>query len=708
MSETIKIPGYRIERKLGQGGMAAVYLAIQQSFEREVALKIMSPLLNSDPSFTTRFIREARIVAHIHHASIVPVFDVGEHQPYHYLSMEYLPGGDLKQRILRGRCNTEQVMDVCIALCGALDVAHRKGFVHRDIKPENILFREDGTPVLTDFGIARAVDRGASLTVAGMLVGTPSYMSPEQVKGVELDGRSDLYSLGIVCYEMLTGTVPFRADSSMSVALKHLSEAIPPLPGELAVYQSFVNSLTARDRNDRYSSGAEAAQALRALHGRANTSEATMLRPMPREITEQLRKPPRKPILAPAMASVRAAAARGSAAVSRGWKARPRMPPLRTLWEKVPSVPKVDWSRPAVRWAGAASLLVIVAAAGAMLALREGTATASTEDTAAPAATVAAAPPMEPSVPAATEPLPEALPTTPEDPAATDGQGLVDATTDGTTPTTDPAVPVPDPAAEAARKRQNAELRKQRLAAQQRLKEIALEREAATQRQQEEEIRNLLASAKAASAVGAVLYPAGECAADYYRAVLKLRPENQEARLGMERIINVLVTEARHAQSVGDPVALRKATTQIARLQPDHRQLPELEVALAAVESSPSGRTRREAADLEKVSRYIARSYELLEKKPFDMKAADAATKQYDLAASLVAMAPGLPTLKERLIEYYAVAVRTELAAKDAKRAQRAQRMIAYARKRNWMSSDLEELELTIKEAPVIGTVGAQ
>src|SRR5262249_34255005 len=157
---------------LGQGGMATVFLAIQESFGREVALKVMSPLLNSDPSFTTRFLREARVVAHIHHASIVPVYDVGEYHPFHYLSMEYLPGGDLKQRIPKGGCEPERFVDLCIAICGALDVAHRKGFIHRDVKPENILFREDGTPVLTDFGIARAVDRGASLTVAGMICGT--------------------------------------------------------------------------------------------------------------------------------------------------------------------------------------------------------------------------------------------------------------------------------------------------------------------------------------------------------------------------------------------------------------------------------------------------------------------------------------------------------------------------------------------------------
>jgi len=157
MTDTISIPGYRILRKLGQGGMATVYLAVQESLEREVALKVMSPLLNTDPSFATRFKREARIVAHMNHASIVPVFEVGEHQAHHYLTMEYLPGGDLKRRILRGGRNATLAFNVCMALSGALDLAHRKGFVHRDIKPENILFREDGAPVLTDFGIARAL-----------------------------------------------------------------------------------------------------------------------------------------------------------------------------------------------------------------------------------------------------------------------------------------------------------------------------------------------------------------------------------------------------------------------------------------------------------------------------------------------------------------------------------------------------------------------
>jgi len=262
MNEPISIPGYRTLRELGVGGMATVHLAIQESFDREVALKIMSPMFNVDPSFATRFVREARIISQIHHASIVPVHDVGEHQRHQYLSMEYLPGGDLKHRLQKHGPNPAQALNVCRAISSALELAHRKGFVHRDIKPENILFREDGTPVLTDFGIARAIDSGTSLTHVGTLVGTPAYMSPEQIKGLELDGRSDLYSLGIVLYEMLTGSQPFRADSTLSLALKHISEDLPLLPPSLAQFQSVLDRLTARERENRFANGAAVMEAL--------------------------------------------------------------------------------------------------------------------------------------------------------------------------------------------------------------------------------------------------------------------------------------------------------------------------------------------------------------------------------------------------------------------------------------------------------------
>lgn len=287
MIETNTIPGYRIVRQLGQGGSATAYLAIQLSFEREVALKIMSPTLNADPTFAMRFVREARIVAQMHHASIVPVFDVGEHRPYHYLSMEYLPGGDLRQRIVERRLSLALALDVCMAICSALEVAHRKGFVHRDIKPQNILFREDGAPVLTDFGIARAIDVGTSLTVAGMFVGTPAYMSPEQVKGLDVDARTDLYSLGMVFYEMLTGNVPFRSDSdsALSIAMKQINETLPPLPPEYAQYQPIIDRLTAKDREQRFSNATEVLHALRAMNDGAGPRAHTLVRTASREKT---------------------------------------------------------------------------------------------------------------------------------------------------------------------------------------------------------------------------------------------------------------------------------------------------------------------------------------------------------------------------------------------------------------------------------------
>ena len=288
MKETITIPGYSILRELGEGGMASVYLATQHSLERQVALKIMSPLLNSDPGFAARFRREARVVAQVSHSSIVPAFEVGEHQSHCYLSMEYLPGGNLKRRILEGRCELNEASRLCAALCGALDLAHRKGFVHRDIKPENILFREDGTPVLTDFGIARALDSGRSMTVAGVLVGTPGYMSPEQVKGLELDGRSDLYSLGVVFYEMLVGTVPFTAQSSLSLALKQVSDVLPSLPPEHALYQDFLDCLTAKDREQRFASGTEV---IRALNLISNTGQRAR-QPAPQRVDEPPEVPP--------------------------------------------------------------------------------------------------------------------------------------------------------------------------------------------------------------------------------------------------------------------------------------------------------------------------------------------------------------------------------------------------------------------------------
>ncbi|TNF33997.1 MAG: serine/threonine protein kinase, partial [Gammaproteobacteria bacterium] len=255
------IPGYQIRYTLGQGGMAEVFLAHQASFDRLVAIKVMDHSLIQDPHYAERFLREARIVAKLSHPHIVPVFDVGVIDHHHYLAMEHLSGGDLKTRIKEG-VNAKAALRILRDMASALDFAHSKGYVHRDIKPDNILFREDGSAVLTDFGIARPRETDMELTQAGTVVGTPKYMAPEQCQGKVVDGRADLYSLGIVFVEMLTGKPPFDGPDPMAVAIQHIQSPIPQLKGSLARYQSLVDGLLAKDPEDRFETGAALIKAI--------------------------------------------------------------------------------------------------------------------------------------------------------------------------------------------------------------------------------------------------------------------------------------------------------------------------------------------------------------------------------------------------------------------------------------------------------------
>jgi len=245
--------------------MATVYLAIQQSFEREVALKVMSAQLSKDPSFGERFLREARIVSRLVHPNIVTVYDVGVHQGNHYLSMEYVPGEDLKQQ--RGCLSLEQILTLIKDVARALDYAGSKGYIHRDVKPENIMLHaEDGRAVLMDFGIARATDLGSGMTQTGTTMGTPHYMSPEQAKGVAVDPRSDIYSLGVVLFQLLAGRVPFDGDSAVAVGIMHVSESVPALPEYLALFQPIVDKVLAKKPEARYQTGRELVEELEELN----------------------------------------------------------------------------------------------------------------------------------------------------------------------------------------------------------------------------------------------------------------------------------------------------------------------------------------------------------------------------------------------------------------------------------------------------------
>ncbi|MGI9305068.1 MAG: serine/threonine-protein kinase [Gammaproteobacteria bacterium] len=257
MDAQIEIPGYRIESLVGKGGMARVYLAVQESLERKVALKIMSSSLAADPKSRERFFKEGRSLAQVsNHPDIVTIYDIGQHKKRYFMAMEFIEGLNLKQR-MRKEAKLNQPLAVIRQVASALGYAHTRGFIHRDVKPANILFRENGGAVLTDFGIAKSLNSNTQLTQAGFAVGTPEYMSPEQVLGQSLDARSDLYSLGIVLYEMLSRKKAFAGEDAISTALAHINSPVPKLPGEQTTYQPLIERLLAKKADERFESANE-------------------------------------------------------------------------------------------------------------------------------------------------------------------------------------------------------------------------------------------------------------------------------------------------------------------------------------------------------------------------------------------------------------------------------------------------------------------
>ncbi|MBC3197273.1 serine/threonine-protein kinase [Pseudomonas poae] len=274
----ILIPGYDIDGEIGEGAMASVYLATQRSLERKVALKVMAAALAADPSFCERFLREGKTLARLSHPHTVTIHDIGNVGELYYMAMEYLPNGTLKERIAAGM-TPQQGVTLIRQIASALGYAHAQGLVHRDVKPANILFRADGTAVLSDFGIAKSLDDRTQFTQAGFAVGTPSYMSPEQARGQEIDGRADLYALGVVLYEILVGKLPYNGTDALSTALAHLTEPLPELPVHHGRYQGVLRKLLAKDPAERFADAAALLVALDQLP--MDSPEATLVRPLP-------------------------------------------------------------------------------------------------------------------------------------------------------------------------------------------------------------------------------------------------------------------------------------------------------------------------------------------------------------------------------------------------------------------------------------------
>ena len=281
-----KIGKYEIRRELGRGGMATVFEAWDPTFDRTIALKVLPDELLHDGTFRARFEREAKTIAALEHPAIVPVYDYGEADHKVFLAMRYMAGGSLADKLRVGRLPVAAISRIYERVAPALDLAHGKGVVHRDLKPGNILFDDNGEPYVSDFGIAKlALTSNTELTQGGA-IGTPSYMSPEQARGERLDGRSDIYAMGVMLFEMLAGQLPYTSETPTGMMMKHILDPVPRLdsvaPGLPGAWQAVIDRALAKRPEDRYANMASLAYDLRAIaDGRSMSATPPMESPNP-------------------------------------------------------------------------------------------------------------------------------------------------------------------------------------------------------------------------------------------------------------------------------------------------------------------------------------------------------------------------------------------------------------------------------------------
>src|SRR3984885_9650385 len=314
---------YRLEARIASGGMSTVYRAFDETLERQVAVKLMHREVAADSAQLERFRREARSVARLSHPHIVGVIDTGDDgdptHPRPYIVLEYVEGETLKERIRRnGRLPITEAIAYAIEIARALGLAHAQHIVHRDVKPQNVLIDHEGSAKVTDFGIARTLEEDG-LTADGRVLGTTDYVSPEQALGRHVSGQSDLYSLGVVLYEMLTGEVPFTGENQVAVAMKHVRETMPDVqlkrPEISAALASVVDTATAKRLDERYADDAELIADLEdvlaietARSGNVTGEATTVLRTLPARKRRRLPLRWRQPALVVVLGLIMAAA----------------------------------------------------------------------------------------------------------------------------------------------------------------------------------------------------------------------------------------------------------------------------------------------------------------------------------------------------------------------------------------------------------------
>lgn len=278
MQAPIEIPNFELLKEIGRGGMARVYLGEQRNPKRKVAIKIVEPSSQQDEDFMQSLKQEGDMAARFSHANIVTVYACGVIEGHYFLAMEFLGGGDLTARIKDGKVDEDDALRIMKEMASALEHAHAQKMLHRDIKPENVMFHESGKAVLVDFGIAKEQDTESNFTKAGAVVGTPHYMAPERATGKPIDQRSDLYALGVMFYEMLTGKKLYEGADTFAISYAHVYEDIPQLPPPYTKYQGLLNRLVAKDPDERFQNATELLAALDGpFEGGVDPASATMV-----------------------------------------------------------------------------------------------------------------------------------------------------------------------------------------------------------------------------------------------------------------------------------------------------------------------------------------------------------------------------------------------------------------------------------------------
>jgi serine/threonine protein kinase len=318
---TVKFGRYEIKGELGRGGMASVYHANDPRFERDVAIKVLPREFLHDPQFRARFEREAKTIAMLEHPAIVPVYDFGEEEGQPYIVMRYMSGGSMTERINKGPMQLDEIVKTISRLAPALDAAHAKGIIHRDLKPGNVLYDQYGNAFLSDFGIARLTQSSTVTLTGGAILGTPAYMSPEQVSGGgTIDGRSDIYAMGVILYQMLTGKTPYQADTAAKLMMMHILEPVPRVLDEKddlpAEFDAVIEKAMAKSPDERFQTTEEMATAIDlASRGIQDTTrlgkktevkagEATRFKPSATVMAPLTRRPEKAAPAIPAAASV--------------------------------------------------------------------------------------------------------------------------------------------------------------------------------------------------------------------------------------------------------------------------------------------------------------------------------------------------------------------------------------------------------------------